>query len=378
MFAHIFVNRLKCLLRNRITLFWTLVFPILLAVCFNMSLRNINSTEAFHPVQVAVVNDAAYQKDASFRTALKSVSEGKNRIFALTVTTKDNAAKLLADGKVDGYLTDGTKIDMTVNKSDFSQSIIQLFLDSYLQTSSAAGTIMKADPTAYQQMAEALKTQVDYTKNTPIGSVSPDNSPSYFFALIAMACLYGSFWGMDEVTNIQANLSDRAARINLVPVHKLKIFLSSMTAAFTVNFSEVMILLAFLCYGLQVDFGPKTGFVILTSFIGCLVGLSMGALISAFTKSEGLKVGVSLGIVLVGCLLAGMMGQQGLQYLIRQHVPVVGYLNPVNLLSDAFYCLYSYSSYSRYWFNIGLLCVFIAVFCTATYLIIRRRKYASL
>ncbi len=28
-----------------------------------MSLRNINSSEAFHPVQVAVVNDAAYQKD---------------------------------------------------------------------------------------------------------------------------------------------------------------------------------------------------------------------------------------------------------------------------------------------------------------------------
>ncbi len=116
----------------------------------------------------------------------------------------------------------------------------------------------------------------------------------------------------------------------------------------------------------------------MTSFVGCLVGLSMGAFISAFMKSEGLKVGISLGVIMIGCLLAGMMGQQGIQYLIQQHAPVVGYLNPVNLLSDAFYCLYYYSSYSRYWLNIGLLCVFIAVFCTATYLIIRRRKYASL
>lgn len=378
MFAHIFVSRLKCLMRNRITLFWTLVFPILLAVCFNMSLRNINNHEAFRPIPVAVVNDTAYQKDASFRTALKSVSEGKNRIFTLTETTKDNAVKLLANGKVDGFLADGAKIGMTVNRSDFSQSIIQLFLDSYLQTSSAAGNIMKTDPAAYRQMAEALKTQVDYTRNTPIGNAAPDNTLSYFFALIAMACLYGSFWGMDEVTNIQANLSDRAARINLVPVHKLKVFLSSMAAAFAISFSEVLILLAFLRYCLQVDFGPKTGFILLTSFVGCLVGLFMGAVISAFTKSEGLKVGVSLGVVMVGCLLSGMMGQQGLQYLIQQHVPVIGYLNPVNLLSDAFYCLYYFSNYSRYWLNVGLLCVYIAVFCTATYLIIRRRKYASL
>ena len=378
MFAHIFVNRLKCLLRNRANLFWTLVFPILLAVCFNVTLRNINKNETFHPVQVAVVNDAAYQKDASFRTALKSVSEGKNRIFSLTETTKDNAAKLLADGKVVGYLTDGTKIGMTVNKSDFSQSIIQLFLDSYLQTSSAAGNIMKTNPTVYQQMAEALKSQVDYTKNTPIGSASPDNSLSYFYALIAMTCLYGNFWGMDEVRDIQANLSDRAARINLVPVHKLKIFLSNMTAAFAISFSEILILLVFMRYGLNIDFGPKTGFVILTSFVGCIVGLSMGAFIGSLMKNEGLKIGISLGVNLGGCVLAGMMGQQGIQYFIQQHAPVVEYLNPVNLVSDAFYCLYYYSTYGRYWLNIGLLCMFIAVFCTATYLIIRRRKYASL
>ncbi len=49
-------------------------------------------------------------------------------------------------------------------------------------------------------------------KNAPIGNAPPDNSLSYFYSLIAMACLYGSFWGMNEVTDIQANLSDRAAR----------------------------------------------------------------------------------------------------------------------------------------------------------------------
>ena len=287
MFAHIFTNRLKCLLRSRVTVFWTLMFPILLAIFFNLSVRNIDSKEEiFHPVPVAVVNDSAYQKDASFRTALKSVSNGKNRIFTLTETSKANAAKLLADGKVDGYLTAGTKIGMTVNNSDFNQSIIESFLDSYMQTSSAVTSIMTANPSSYQKLAENMKTQADYLKNAPIGNASPNNALAYFYSLIAMACLYGSFWGMQEVTDIQADLSQRAARINLAPVHKLKAFLSSMTAAFVLSFLEILILLAFLRYGLNIDFGPKFGFVILTALVGCVVGLSLGAFVSALVKIQ--------------------------------------------------------------------------------------------
>lgn len=377
MFSTIFISRLKCLLRNRVLVFWTLLFPIILAILYNMSLRNIGSSESFHPIPIAVVNDATYQNDASFRVALESASVGENQVFALTETTKENAAKLLADGKIEGYLTAREQIGMTVNKSDLDQSIIQLFLDSYLQTSSAAGSILKTNPSAYEKMAAALKTQTDYLVNQPVGSAAPDNTFSYFYALIAMTCLYGSFWGIDEVTNIQADQSDRAARINLVPVHKLKIFLSSLSAAFVINFAEILILLAFLRYGLQVDFGSKTGFVILTAFVGCLTGLSLGAVISAFVKTEGLKIGVSLAVTMVGSVLAGMM-YQGIKYFVQQHAPLVGYLNPVNLLTDAFYSLYYYSGYERYWLNIGLLCAFTAMFCIVTYLVIRRRKYASL
>lgn len=360
------------------TLFWTLLFPIVLGFFFNLSLRNINSNEKFSPIHVAVVNSETYQEDTAFQSALKSVSEGKDKIFTLTVATKAKADSLLADGKVDGILNDGTKIGMTVNHSDFNQSIIQSFLDSYLQTSSTVSSIMKKNPAAYQKMAESLKEQTEYTKNVPIGNASPNSTLSYFYSLIAMACLYGCFWGMQEVTDVQANLSQQAARINLVPVHKLKIFLSSMTAAFVVSFSEILVFLAFLRYALNIDFGTRTGLVLLTSLIGCLTGLSFGSFISAIVKSgEGLKTGICLAFTMTGCVLSGMMSQNIL-YTVREKAPLVEYLNPVNLLTDSFYSLYYYTSLNRYWLNISLLCGFIVLFCAITYLIIRRRKYASL
>ena len=57
MFLHIFIGRLKCLTRDKLMLFWTLLFPVVLGTFFNIAFGNImNITEEFSPVKVAVVN----------------------------------------------------------------------------------------------------------------------------------------------------------------------------------------------------------------------------------------------------------------------------------------------------------------------------------
>ncbi|MNC49020.1 ABC-2 family transporter protein [compost metagenome] len=193
-----------------------------------------------------------------------------------------------------------------------------------------------------------------------------------------MACFYGSFFGLQEVTDIQADLSARAARVNMSPVHKLKAFVAGLSAALVIQFVEILILLGYLAYALHVDFGPRTGYVLLTAFIGCILGLSFGALISAAVKkSEGLKTAILISITMIGSFLSGMM-MLNMKYIISQKVPLLSYLNPVNLLTDAFYSLYYYDTLDRYLLNLGMMGVFAAVFCLGTYAIIRRRKYASL
>lgn len=116
----------------------------------------------------------------------------------------------------------------------------------------------------------------------------------------------------------------------------------------------------------------------LTTFVGSVAGLSLGSIVSAIVKkSEGIKIAILIGVSMSGSALAGMM-YQGIKYIIAKNIPILSYLNPVNLLTDAFYCLYYYDTFTRYALNIVLLCVFIIVFCLGTYFIVRRRKYASL
>lgn len=183
---------------------------------------------------------------------------------------------------------------------------------------------------------------------------------------------------MQEINDIQANISSVAARVNNAPVHKMKAFLSSAAASLLVQFSEILILLFYITVVLKVDFGSRTAYVFLTAFLGSVSGLAFGTFISALVKkSEGVKVGILVSVTMFCSFLAGMM-QQSIKYSISRNAPVISWINPLNLLTDAFYCLYYLDSMSRYILNMAATLAFILLFCSVTYFIIRRRKYASL
>ena len=134
----------------------------------------------------------------------------------------------------------------------------------------------------------------------------------------------------------------------------------------------------FLRFALGIRFSGRTGHILLTVLAGSLAGVSFGAFISALVKkSEGIKTALLISITMVGTTLAGMM-YADVKYVIMQHAPMLNWINPVNLLSDAFYCLYYYDTTTRFFQNLAGLGVLTVVFCTVTYFAVRRKKYASL
>ena len=164
-----------------------------------------------------------------------------------------------------------------------------------------------------------------------------------------MACLYGSFWGLKEVTSVQANLSAQAARVNLAPTHKLKVFFVSVLAAVTVQLSIIFLLLLFLVFILKVDFGNQIGYIILTCIIGTFTGVTFGTFIASIVKKgEGVKVGILVGSSMAMSFLAGMM-YLNIKIIISTKVPLLGYLNPANLITDAFYSLYFYDTLTQFY-----------------------------
>lgn len=61
MFVHNFKYSLKILFKNKGLLFWTFIFPIILGTLFNLAFSNIEKTETFNKIDVAITpNNNSY------------------------------------------------------------------------------------------------------------------------------------------------------------------------------------------------------------------------------------------------------------------------------------------------------------------------------
>ncbi|MBU4541280.1 MAG: ABC transporter permease [Firmicutes bacterium] len=375
MFLFNYAYRLKCILRNRELMFWTLMFPILLAILFNLAFSNIYSTEKFIKVNVALVQNDALTANPAFSDALSKMDD----LFVVSQTTLEEADALLKENQIDGYIIFDPELKLKVNRSGLNQTIIRGFLDDFLQSSATLVTVISENPAALESGTIAgVYSRTDYLSAVSASKSSPDTTVHFFYTLIAMTCLYGGFLGVNEVIAIQANLSDVGARINTAPTNKLTVFLSSMLAATTIQLAELLLLLAFIVGVLGISFGDQLGYIALACVIGSLTGVTFGTFIAATVKkSEGIITGILIGSTMTMSFLAGMMSAD-IKYLVATKMPILGYLNPANLITNSFYALYYYNTPTQFFINILLLCGFTLLFSATTYFILRRQTYASL
>ena len=377
---HMFGYRLKCLARDRELVFWTLIFPLILATMFHFAFDQLmGRQEAFSPIGVAVVASDAYQQNITFRQALGAISEpGESQLIELTVTDEREAFRLLEDGAVAGVITVGDSVGLTVSQSGIEQSILKAVLDEYAHRYATVTGILRANPAVAGGLIRELRQTRSYTQQISFSSAEPDTTLNFFYALIAMTCLYGGFWGLRNTTDMQADLSPQGARRSVAPTHKLGVVLYDLAAALTISLAEVMVLLAYLMLVLRVSFGNEVWYVLLTSLVGCIAGVSLGAFIGTYVrKSEGAKTGILIGTSMTMSLLAGLMIDT-MKDMIARKAPVLSYINPAALITDAFYSLYIFESHRRFFLNIGLLLLISSSMCILSFLRLRRDRYASL
>lgn len=385
MAMHMFSYRLKCLMRDKESLFWTLVFPILLGALFYFGFGHLMESDgggSLGPIRAAVVEDSHYDANIPFREMLEELSvPGIDRLLILT-STPDNAEaqRLLAEGKVAGVISVGpaNSVGLEVTGSGLEQSVLKAVLEEYVHASAAVTSIAIENPAAIGGLLRAVGERTSYTREVSFGSRMPDWSLTYFYALIAMACLYSGFWGLRNAMEVQADQSAHGARRSAAPTHKMTAVMCDWAAAMVVAFGEMLVLLAYLVFVLRVKIGDQIGYVLLTTLTGCFAGVSLGTLIGTkFHRSESLKTAALIATSMAMSFLSGLMFAN-MKDIVARNVPVLAYINPAALITDAFYSLYVFDNHRRFFLNIGLLVAISAAMCIASYLQLRRERYASL
>lgn len=393
MFLHNLKYTIKTLFKNKILIFWTFAFPIILGIFFNMAFSNIEKDEKLKVFDIAVVNDSQFENQKIYQEALKELSadDSENKLFNIKYVKKEKADSLLDDSDIEGYIIfKNEEPQVVVKKNGTYQTLIRFVVTEIGQNKAIIEDLTKKN--VENEIAKGStsfdpeKIAKDILEKINNGQVNMKNisasNLSYmqieFYTLIAMTCMYCGMLGLTAINNCLANMSSKGKRISVSPNKKSIIVLSSAIGSYLVSMVGIAILILFLRFVLKVDFGDNTPLVILLSAVGDLAGISMGVLIaSVFRVSEGAKTGITIAITMFLSVLSGMMGVT-LKYVIDKNVPVINLINPNNLITDGFYSLYYYDTLDRYLRDVTYLLVFVVICLTISFISLRREKYDSI
>ncbi len=391
---HNFRYFLKILFKDRALVFWTFAFPIILGTFFSMAFSNIEDSEKLQVIDIAIVENNAFQNNEFYQNTFNYLSDEANseQIFNIKyVKSKEEGDILLKDSKIVGYLEltdkpivvvkqngiEETILKTVVDEIETEKKILDVSLDKQMQEEiNASGNFSREwYAEVYQNILEL------YNKDVNIKDISKDNL-SYtmieFYTLIAMTCLYGGIIGLVAVNKNLANMGVIGKRIAISPVSKGKQIITSILASYIIQLIGLFLLFIFTIFVLNVDYGSHLGLVVLLSIVGSLAGLSLGIFIATVFKcSENLKTGIIISVTMLGCFLSGMMGVT-MKYIVDKNIPILNRINPASMITDGFYTLYYYDNLDRYYFNLVSLGIFAIILISIAIGFLRRQKYDSI
>lgn len=392
MFIHNFKYALKVLFRNKMLIFWTFAFPIILGTFFNMAFSNIEKSEKLDIIDIAIVETSEFNNNEIFKEAFKTLSDKDNqdRLFNTKYVKEKQAEKLLKDGKITGYLLLRERPKVVVTTSGINETILKYATEEIMQTTKIVETLSKSE---IKKEIEDGNYNVDYEKiynkvleitkdsNANIENITSNNL-SYtmieFYTLIAMACLYGGILSMVVVNQNLANMSSNGKRVSVSPISKEKLILSSVLASYITQLIGIFLLFIYTIFILHVDYGDNLALVILLAMVGSLAGLSLGVAVAClFKTNDNVKTGIVISITMLGCFLSGMMGIT-MKYIVDKNIPIINKLNPASMITDGFYSLYYYDTFDRFYFNIISLLIFAFLMIVISMFSLRRQKYDSI
>lgn len=380
MFLHLLIYRLKTFFRTKSVIFWTMLFPVLLSTLFKFAFGSTSDIlENFKtiPVGVAVIQESP--ENEQFLSLIETVefSEG-NSMFSIKTRDLDSSKKMLEEEQIDGILILDSDISVMFAKSSINQSIIRQFVNRYIQSARIITDIASVSPQNMQNAIYFLNDTSKYLVDVSVGGERSDPMLQYFYTLIAMACLYGSFLGLDNSRSIQANLSALGARRHVTPTNRKLLIIADTLAAYLIHFLSIVLLYLYVRFILHIPIGTNIGPFLLVCLFGSVIGVSIGQFIGAAAKkSDNLKLALILGFSMMSSLLSGLMFAE-IKYIIEKTIPIINRINPATLISDAFYSLSVYSDYGRFSTSLITLALMSALLILLSYFSINRGKYASI
>lgn len=363
--------RFKTLIKDKTLIFWTLIFPILLSIFFQLTLVGAHKVTKVETLNVILINKV---EDDNFNKLLDVLENNEQIIKVQEGDNYENATSALENHDVDAVIVYDGSAKLTVSESNPNNTILGVLLNDFnvKKTMILDASINNPKLLTTNFIDELLESN-NYFKP----ATSRNNEAVYviyFYTAIAMMIIYASEWGTKSGDYLMAGNTDVAIRANIAPTPKWKIMLIDISSVYTIYLIEFGILYAFMRLILKVPFGSNQLVTILTVISGGLFTITLGYAVSVFVKGDMQKKSTLISMMgLTSCFLSGMMSVD-IKHIVSRHFPIIKYINPATLITDNFYYMYYYEDLSRAFLNIFLM---VCYTCVIGYITYRKLKVVS-
>jgi len=396
----------KTTIKNKATLIWTFIFPIVLATFMYISFGNIYNDElVMSIIPVAVEEGELADHAVRFFEAVKQ--KNGDPYFELEKMTPEDASKALENKEVAAivkFKEDGEGYMMpvvVVGGEDFKHEIVVTVANAYnrwwTDNNNSVKQILKysqneddeaAMIAMFQKQKQAEKlikdiygdNNTDEVKLTSYEEINLAKGPqniynNFFYAIFAMGCLFSAMGALEMSKKLIPGRTPLSQRNNVSSTTKLTMVVSHMFMQFLVVFAAQMIAyfyMRFIGVGLTDNVLAVAGILA----AGAMFGISLGVLIGALPGApEGAKVGICVALTMVLSFLSDLC-TTGLKAAIERNFPIFNRISPAALISDSFMSVYVYDDYYRYFRNLITLAA-MAVVLTAIAIRILSRSRAN-
>ena len=390
MFWHLYIYRLKVLLKNKYLLFWQGAFPIILGTLFFMAFSDITEmTETLDTQKVVITSkseagDTAeniVKSNEAFLAFVENLEE--LGMYDMSYADYEDAIKLVEDNEAIGALIvsknqTGIDISITFGSNGINETILKNIINKYKHGEAVIIDAMKNNPQSVESVLKELYSDENLSKDLSVNSENMDTYNQYYFALFAMTCMFGGFFGMFNTKHCQADQSAVGMRRAVSPTKKMMVVLSEFLAAITIVEIIFTVLFVYLTLVLGIDLGDKYELIFLASFMASLLGVAMGYFVGVALKcKESSKDGILTAITLFLNFLAGLM-LGDMKVRVEETMPIINRINPAALISDCFYSICAYDDMNMYIRSIVSIGIWAVALAVGAIIVLRREKYANL
>ena len=299
------------------------------------------------------------------------------------------------DGEPVLSLAPGLQIGQTTDMDAIDRSILESVVGTYVRDADLMTSIARENPGAFADPGrlEAMFSSVDATEEVSLTHAAPKESVRFYYALFAMAALFGAQIAVVAVCWTQPNLSPLGARRALGAIGRTRTLLATLLACWLLSFCCLLIAFLYTRLVVGVDFAGREGLCVAGLGAASLLACALGTALGSLPKLDvGSKTGILTGVVCLLSLFTGLYGEPCMELAdmvsqfevaenytqVSREFPVLASLNPAKAICDMFYSLYYYDGLEVFAGNVALIGLFSAALFAVGALFVRRQRYASL